>query len=87
MDKGTWRATVHGVARVMLDLATTLPPPGWLIFSFKNRKLVLILQWEEVQKCKEIEETIESERLEISSGKLEIPREYFMQNGLNKGQK
>ena len=29
--------------------------------------------------CKEIEETIEWERLEISSGKLEIAREYFMQ--------
>ena len=29
--------------------------------------------------CKEIEETIEWERLEISSRKLEIAREYFMQ--------
>ena len=29
--------------------------------------------------CKEIEETIERERLEISSRKLEIPRELFMQ--------
>ena len=29
--------------------------------------------------CKEIEETIEWERLEISSRKLEIPRELFMQ--------
>ena len=29
--------------------------------------------------CKELEETIEWERLEISSRKLEIPREYFMQ--------
>ena len=28
--------------------------------------------------CKEIEETIEWERLEISSRKLEIPKEYFM---------
>ena len=31
--------------------------------------------------------TIEWERLEISSRKLEIPREHFMQNGLDKGQK
>ena len=31
------------------------------------------------EKCKEIAETIEWERLEISSQKLEIPREYFMQ--------
>ena len=30
--------------------------------------------------CKEIEETIEWERLEISSRKLEIPREHFMQS-------
>ena len=29
--------------------------------------------------CKEIEKTIEWERLEISSRNLEIPREYFMQ--------
>ena len=29
--------------------------------------------------CKEIEETIEWERLAISSRKLEIPREHFMQ--------
>ena len=29
--------------------------------------------------CKEIEDNIEWERLEISSRKLEIPREYFMQ--------
>ena len=29
--------------------------------------------------CKEIEETTEWERLEISSGKLEIPMETFMQ--------
>ena len=29
--------------------------------------------------CKEIEETIEWERLEISSRKLETPREHFMQ--------
>ena len=29
--------------------------------------------------CKEIKKTIEWERLEISSRKLEIPREYFMQ--------
>ena len=31
------------------------------------------------EQCKEIEENIEWERLEISSRKLEIPREYFMQ--------
>ena len=30
-------------------------------------------------KCKEIEKTIEWESLEISSRKLEIPREHFMQ--------
>ena len=29
--------------------------------------------------CKEIEENNKMERLEISSRKLEIPREYFMQ--------
>ena len=29
--------------------------------------------------CKEIEEAIEGERLQISSRKLEIPREHFMQ--------
>ena len=29
--------------------------------------------------CKEIDEKIERERLEITAGKLEIPREQFMQ--------
>ena len=37
--------------------------------------------------CKEIRKTIEWKRLEISSRKLEIPREHFTQNGHNKGQK
>ena len=37
--------------------------------------------------CKEIEENNRTKRLEISSRKLETPREHFMQNGLNKGQK
>ena len=37
--------------------------------------------------CKEIEETIEWNRLEISSRKLEIPREHFMKDGHNYGQK
>ena len=34
--------------------------------------------------CKEIEKTIEWERLEISSRKLEIPRENFMQRWAQK---
>ena len=37
--------------------------------------------------AKKWRKTIEWERLEIYSRKLEIPREHFMQNGLNKGQK
>ena len=36
--------------------------------------------------CKEIEENIEWERLEIASGKLEIPREHFVKDEHNKGQ-
>ena len=36
--------------------------------------------------CKE-RKTTEWERLEISSRRLEIPREHFMQDGLDKGQK
>ena len=27
MDRGVWRATVHGVTRVRHDLATKPPPP------------------------------------------------------------
>ena len=38
-------------------------------------------------KCKEIEEKIEWERLEISSRKLEISREHFLQRWADKGQK
>ena len=37
--------------------------------------------------CKEIEETTEWERLEISSRKLEIQRNISCKDGLNKGQK
>ena len=37
--------------------------------------------------AKKLRKTIEWERLEISSRKLEVPREFFMQNGHNKGQK
>ena len=37
--------------------------------------------------CKEIKKTIEWERLEISSRKLKIPREHFMQRRASKGQK
>ena len=39
----------------------------------RDKKAFLSNQW------KEIEETIEWERLEISSRKLEIPQEHFMQ--------
>ena len=37
--------------------------------------------------CKEIKENNRMERQEISSRKLDIPREHFMQNWHNKGQK
>ena len=37
--------------------------------------------------CKEIGKIIEWERLEISSRKLEIPREFSCKDGCNKGQK
>ena len=37
--------------------------------------------------AKKPRKTIEWERLEISSRKLEIPKEHFMQRSLNKGQK
>ena len=38
-------------------------------------------------RCKDKRKTIEWERLEISSRKLEIPREHFSKDGNNKGQK
>ena len=37
--------------------------------------------------AKKLRKTTERERLEISSRKLEIPREHFMQDGHNKGQR
>ena len=40
-----------------------------------------------VNNAKKKRKTTEWERLEILSRKLEIPREHFMQNGHNKGQK
>ena len=33
MDRGAWRATVHGVARARHDLATKLQPPPEIILS------------------------------------------------------
>ena len=34
LDRGAWWATIHGVAKVKLDLAlTTTPPPTTTIFS------------------------------------------------------
>ena len=39
------------------------------------------------EQCKEIEEKIEWERLELSLRKLDRPKEYFIQNGHNKEQK
>ena len=47
----------------------------------KDKKAILSDQ------CKEKRKTTEWERPEISSRKLEIAREYFMQSGDNKGQK
>ena len=37
--------------------------------------------------CKEIEENNRRERLEITSRKVEIPREHFTKDGFDKGQK
>ena len=47
----------------------------------RDKKAVLRFQ------CKEIEETTEWESLEISSRKLEKPREFSCKDGLNKEQK
>ena len=46
-----------------------------------------IRQLSSVINAKKQRKTIEWERLEISSRKLEIQREYFMQDGYKKGQK
>ena len=40
MDRGAWQATVHGVTRVGLDLATELPPPP-VISRFQSHPFVL----------------------------------------------
>ena len=37
MDRGAWRATVHGVARVRHDLATKPPPPISLLGVLSHR--------------------------------------------------
>ena len=38
MDRGAWRATLHGVARVGHDLATKPPSPGY-------QKVSQVAQW------------------------------------------
>ena len=39
MDRGTWQATVHGVARVEHDLATNPPPIFLLSVSLSDHKI------------------------------------------------
>ena len=39
MDRGTWRATVHGMARVGYDLVSKLPPPVKISRKAALRKL------------------------------------------------
>ena len=34
MDRGAWRATVHGVTRVGHDLETKPLPPPWFVYLF-----------------------------------------------------
>ena len=34
MDRGAWRATVHGITRVGHDLATKLPPPYVCVYIY-----------------------------------------------------
>ena len=46
MDRGTWQATVCGVARIRHDLATKPPPPpphftGKLVFHFLGKLGIL----------------------------------------------
>ena len=38
MDRGAWRATVHGVSRVGHNLVTKLPPP---LYCFPKSQKVL----------------------------------------------
>ena len=39
MDGGVWQATVHGVARVRLDLVTKPPPPQCMKMIFPNIRI------------------------------------------------
>ena len=41
MDRGAWRATVHGVARVRHDLVTKRPPPPLLMYPYLCTRLSL----------------------------------------------
>ena len=43
MDRGTWRATVHGVARVRHNLATKSPPHRKLLQVNDEGKMAPLL--------------------------------------------
>ena len=43
MDRGAWRATVHGVTRVGHDLATKPLPPDLLKEGFRGRMILRFL--------------------------------------------
>ena len=79
MDRGAWQATVHGVAKRREAKSK----------GEKERYKHLNAEFQRLARrdkkaflrdqCKEIEENNKWERLEISSRKLAIPREHFMQ--------
>ena len=43
MDRGAWRATVHGVTRVGHDLVTKSPPSVMLVSAVQKSKSALFI--------------------------------------------
>ena len=52
MDRGAWRATVHGVTRVGHDLVSKPPPLHKRWFLFLSNFLKLVIELQDTEKCK-----------------------------------
>ena len=66
-------------ALLFLEASLSMCKAEFQRIARRDKKVFLSIQ------CKEIEENNRMKRLEISSTKLEIPREHSCKDGLNKG--
>ena len=89
MDRGAWRATVHGVAKSLTRLSNFTSLHVKAILDPFDSNLFMLYPWAMsfFQKLCPAPFPPVTDRLAISSGKLEIPKEHSPKDGHNKEQK